>query len=246
VEADSQATFLAVEEAPAVSDRPSRTVRALFEHELLDVTWSRYEDGEKGPDPHVHHRHVDAFFVVEGELRFRVGPALEALEAPTGTFVLVPPNVTHTFENASGATARWLNFHAPSTGFLAHLRGERQSWDSHDPPADGGRPAADATVSRTRGGHIEVLGEEERLSAIALELEPGFAVGPHRHDERVDSFFVLDGEVEFTLGGEVVRAGPGSWVAAPPGARHGFRSLRHARAVTFSAPDAGFAARMRS
>jgi mannose-6-phosphate isomerase-like protein (cupin superfamily) len=103
------------DEAAAISERPRRIVRALCEHPLLDATWSQYEAGERGPDPHVHHQHVDAFYVLEGELEFGVGPDVEPVRAPAGTFVAVPPNVVHTFRNSSGATARWLNFHAPST-----------------------------------------------------------------------------------------------------------------------------------
>jgi quercetin dioxygenase-like cupin family protein len=245
-------TFLAVEEGPAVSDGPTRTVRALFEHPLIDVTWSRYESGEHGPDPHVHHEHVDAFYVVEGELRFRVGPELEAVRATAGTFVLVPPNVVHTFDNTSGGTARWLNFHAPSTGFLAHLRGEGNQWDSHDPPANGGRPAADAVVHMAATGErlerehhaLAILGYEQQLSALEIAFDETFHVDPHTHDDHVDSFFVLEGEVEFTLGDEVVRARPGMWMSAPPGARHGLRNggAGTARVLNVHAPDAGFVA----
>ncbi len=60
--------LLPVDGGEAMSDRPERTVRALFEHPMIDVTWSRYEPGQRGPDPHVHHEHTDAFYVVEGEL----------------------------------------------------------------------------------------------------------------------------------------------------------------------------------
>ncbi len=44
---EPRAYRLAVEDGEAVSDRPERTVRVLLEHTLLDVTWSRYEAGER-------------------------------------------------------------------------------------------------------------------------------------------------------------------------------------------------------
>ena len=47
--ADREATLLAVDDGAVVSDSAKRTVRALFEHPLIDATWSRYEDGERGP-----------------------------------------------------------------------------------------------------------------------------------------------------------------------------------------------------
>jgi quercetin dioxygenase-like cupin family protein len=46
---------------------------------------------------------------------------------------------------------------------------------------------------------------------------------PHTHDDHTDSFYVLEGELELTLGEGTFRAGPGTFVAAPPGVRHGFK-----------------------
>jgi quercetin dioxygenase-like cupin family protein len=56
-----------------------------------------------------------------------------------------------------------------------------------------------------------------------FELRPGFeGPDPHTHDDHVDSFYVLEGEVEFLVAGETVHAGPGTFVAAPPGVVHTF------------------------
>jgi quercetin dioxygenase-like cupin family protein len=129
------AASVAADDGEVLSERAQRTVRALYAHPLIDVTWSRYEPGQRGPDPHVHRVHTDAFFIVEGELRFGLGPALEPVRAPAGTFVLVPPHVVHTFVNESAAAARWLNFHAPSAGFMAYMRGDPADFDGYDAPA---------------------------------------------------------------------------------------------------------------
>ena len=64
-------------EGETVVDQPRRTLRILFSHELLDATWTRHEAGERGAEPHVHREHTDAFYVLEGELTFRIGPDLE-------------------------------------------------------------------------------------------------------------------------------------------------------------------------
>ena len=221
---------LNADDGQALSDRAERTVRALSEHPLIDATWSRYEPGEKGPDPHVHREHVDAFYVVEGELEFGIGPAVERVLATAGTFVLVPPDVIHTFANRSGTSVRWLNFHAPSTGFIASMRGEQDGFDSYDAPEDGGRAAGDAIVSSAHAADRVVrdgigeapLGSERRLAASELELAPGAARAPEQHPGAASSFFVLEGEVELAIGGERVRAGSRTWVAAPPGAPCGF------------------------
>jgi quercetin dioxygenase-like cupin family protein len=252
---EPRGTLLAVETGRTISDRPERTVRELSRHPLIDVTWSRFGPGERGPDPHVHHEHVDAFYVVEGELLFGLGPDVEPVSAPSGTFVLVPPDVIHTFRNDSQGTARYLNFHAPSTGFIANLQGEIPSWDSFDASADGGRPPTDAAVTPPGGGErleradrtLTILAEHPLLSAIDIAFDDGFTVDPHTHDDEVDSFFVLEGAVEFLVAGEPVSTGPGTWASAPPGAEHRFRNVSGARArlLNVHAPEVGFVARSR-
>lgn len=252
---EPRATLLHVEHGSPISDRTERTVRELYRHPLIDVTWSRYEPGERGPEPHVHREHVDAFYVIEGELAFGLGPSVDPVRAPAGTFVLVPPNVVHTFANVMDETARWLNFHAPSTGFIASLRGEVPGFDSCDAPSDGGRPAAEVVVVPPGGGQplsrpnrtITVLADHPLLSALEIAFGDGFTVDPHTHDDEVDSFFVLDGAVEFLVAGRPVAAGPGTWVSAPPGAVHRFRNAgaAPARVLNVHAPEVGFVAGVR-
>ena len=71
-----------------------------------------------GPPPHVHAAEDDAFYMLEGELVFTAEG--EEVVAGPGTFVLVPPDVEHTFENRGGAVARFVNVHAPA-GFDIRL-----------------------------------------------------------------------------------------------------------------------------
>jgi len=135
-----------------ITEREAREVILLVARDELSVTWSRYGPGERGPDPHVHREHTDSFYVLEGELAFTLGPEREQVTAPAGCFVAVPPNLVHSFVNDGGTDARFLNVHTPDGGFAAFMRGRRDgrdvSFDSFDPPADGGRPAAEATVGR--------------------------------------------------------------------------------------------------
>lgn len=52
----------------------------------------------------------------------------------------------------------------------------------------------------------------------------GEAVPLHRHEEDVESFYVLEGEVTFYIDGQPgLRSGPGSFLHVPAGAIHGFR-----------------------
>jgi mannose-6-phosphate isomerase-like protein (cupin superfamily) len=226
------AAVLAADDGEPLSDRAERTVRALYEHPLIDATWSRYEPGERGPDPHVHRVHSDAFFIVEGELCFGLGPEIEQVRATAGAFVLVPPHVTHTFGNESDAAVRWLNFHAPSTGFIASMRGDREGFDSFDAPGDGGRDQDAAIVSsvdaRDASGRGDcthsTLGGNRHLCVAELGVAAGSETEVDAHAGAVESFFVLTGEVEFAFEARRVRAGRRTWVSAPPGARHGLRN----------------------
>jgi len=131
-----------------------RDVVILSERPELTVTWSRYAPGQRGPGPHVHREHTDAFCVLEGELTFTVGANGEGVRVPAGGFVSVPPNVVHSFFNDSNAHAIWLNMHAPDAGFAEYMRalrdGRQASFDSFDPPADGGLPASTAVVTGAR------------------------------------------------------------------------------------------------
>ena len=249
----TQPVLLAPGEGEAVTDQAQRTVRLLFTHELLDVTWSRFEAGERGAESHVHHQHTDAFYVLEGELAFRIGADLQRTAAPAGTFVAVPPGVVHGFDNDSPKRACFLNFHAPSGGFADYMRGVTPGFDSFDPPEDDGRPAAEATVTlpeageqleRPTGRHW-IQAEEPQLSATVMSFEPGWeGINPHSHTDYVDCFYVLEGNVEF-MGG---RGASGTFFAAPPEVIHGFRIPDGGQRIVLlnvHAPDAGFTERLR-
>ena len=86
------------------------------------------------------------------------------------------------------------------------------------------------------------------MEVIELRFGPEFeGVDPHAHSDHVDSFYVLEGEAEFTIGEEVVRVGPGGYAAAPIGVVHGFRNAGEGelRMLNVHAPNVGFAQRLR-
>src|SRR5687768_15683471 len=94
-------------------DYPMGRIRAIFKADEAE-TAQRYSISEwwlgpntKGPGPHSHEED-DVFFVIEGTMSLFVGDAW--IDAPVGSFVLVPGGVTHDFENRSGARAGVLNF----------------------------------------------------------------------------------------------------------------------------------------
>lgn len=74
-----------------------------------------------GPEEHAHADEDDSFYVLEGELTFTVDG--EEIVAGAGTFVLVPPGVSHTFANRGDAVVRCINVHAPA-GFDLRLEAD--------------------------------------------------------------------------------------------------------------------------
>jgi mannose-6-phosphate isomerase-like protein (cupin superfamily) len=92
-----------------------------------------------------------------------------------------------------------------------------------------------------------VLVELPEVEAVDARFGPGFEVGLHRHEGHVDSFYVLEGEAEFTIGDEIVRAPAGTWLSVPVGTLHGFRNAREdeLRILNIHAPNTGFIERLR-
>lgn len=86
-----------------------------------DLMVSEYmlEPGTEPGEPHYHANHSDAFYVLEGELEFRIEG--DSVRASAGTLVVAPRCAVHAFPVAIGGTARFLNVHAPG-GFDRYLR----------------------------------------------------------------------------------------------------------------------------
>lgn len=92
------------------------------------------EPHTQGPGAHSHDED-DIFYVLEGTMSLLVGA--KWIDAPRGSFVLVPGGVLHDFENRSGARAGVLNLSIPGP-FEPHMAGIAQ-WFAEHPPQDAGR-----------------------------------------------------------------------------------------------------------
>ncbi len=75
--------------------------------------------GMKGPPPHAHRHTTDTFYVLEGTLHLTVGE--REIDAPAGSYILVPPGIVHTFANTSDQPVRFLNINSPG-GWENYLR----------------------------------------------------------------------------------------------------------------------------
>jgi mannose-6-phosphate isomerase-like protein (cupin superfamily) len=70
----------------------------------------RLEPHTQGPGAHSHEED-DVFYVIEGTMSFLIGERW--IDAPKGSFLLVPGGVAHDFENRSSSRAGVLNLSIP-------------------------------------------------------------------------------------------------------------------------------------
>jgi quercetin dioxygenase-like cupin family protein len=223
----------------------------LADLEELSISWSRYGHGERGPEPHVHREHVDSFYVLDGELAFTVGARADRVRLPAGAFLAVPPNLVHSFVNEGTADAQFLNFHTPDGGFAQFLRagrdGGKATFDSFDPPTDGGLPASRAIVlepSRVDPagpGSLSVVLEATlpELRMTEWALEGPFESDPQEPGARADSLYVLSGELDVTIDGAAHRVGVGTLALIAPGSRHAVAHRGSGRARVLRIQAAG-------
>ena len=210
--------------------------RALIKagRDELVLTEFNYEPGQDGPRRHIHRHHADGFYVLEGKLGITLDE--EDLVLDPGAFVLIPPEVIHTFRNPSDEPGRYLNLHAPGMGFDEYLRGRFDEFDQdYDVPPGSGRPISEAHLLEPgEGEELELgpsrscvkAGVDDGLGSLAVletTVAPGFpGPVPHLHEAMVDSFFVLEGTLTLELDGRTVEAPAGSYAMVPPGNVHTF------------------------
>jgi quercetin dioxygenase-like cupin family protein len=86
-----------------------------------------------------------------------------------------------------------------------------------------------------RGRTIAIVGDVYRFLATGTEtggayssfeamVPPGGGPPPHVHTREAESFYVLEGEMMFRAGDDVMRATAGTFVHLPPGLAHSFKN----------------------
>ncbi len=100
--------------------RPGRSAEIKVARDELVLLEFEMEPTTDGAGPHFHRRHVDSFYVLEGELELTV--AGNTLHSRVGDLVHAAPNVVHSFKNASNEGVRFLNLHTPGMRFDEYLR----------------------------------------------------------------------------------------------------------------------------
>lgn len=84
---------------------------------------------------------------------------------------------------------------------------------------------APASTAANRSYNWLLTSEQSGGSIVlhVLTVEPGFWAREHHHPAEEEFFFVLEGELEVTIGNRTVIGGPGTFAYAPPGCTHAFR-----------------------
>jgi hypothetical protein len=125
--------------------------------------------------------------------------------------------VVHGFRNASDADFRYLNLHAPGSGFADYMRalrdGRKRTYDQHDPPTEGARPIAEAVVESGKpiGDGVELLADVEAIRVTRVH-----GSNERRGYDQPVSYYVLEGELAL----DDLRAPAGSWIQVPRGLEH--------------------------
>jgi quercetin dioxygenase-like cupin family protein len=123
----------------------SPTPRVLLRSEQSDGQVSVIETAPApGVGPPLHHHQFDeSFYVIEGELTFRVED--EIITAGPGELIFAPRGVPHTFANLSDASARQLIVCTPAgfERYFARLAAERRGVE---PPDWALKPFPDGTT----------------------------------------------------------------------------------------------------
>jgi uncharacterized cupin superfamily protein len=81
-------------------------------------------------------------------------------------------------------------------------------------------------------------GTDSQYLIMEATVPPGGGPPPHLHTREEESFYVLDGEIDFEAEGHTLRAGPGSYLNMPKAVPHTFRNNtnRSARMLIICAP----------
>jgi len=114
---------MSIAEIRVVAPGEGRTVSVLGDRYTLKAlgghtrgAWSLTEvsatPAAPGPPPHIHENEEEAFYVLEGTLRVIIGE--RTVDAPAGTFALVPRGTVHTFSNPGLGPARLLVIISPA------------------------------------------------------------------------------------------------------------------------------------
>jgi quercetin dioxygenase-like cupin family protein len=178
--------------------------------------------GWDGPPLH-HHDFDEAFYVLEGELTLQVGSDL--LSAGPGAVAFAPRGEVHTVANRADAQARYVLVCTPG-GFERYFDGSGPYPETTvvGPPLGGSGPRGEPIATPERRPRV-LLRAEETSGVVAMtdNVVPAGSKGPFLHSHDFDeAFYILEGELTFQLGDELITARRGELIHAPGDVPHAF------------------------
>jgi quercetin dioxygenase-like cupin family protein len=197
---------------------------------VVAIAESTAPPGWPGP-PLQRHDFDQGFYVLDGELTFQLGD--ELLTAGQGQFAFAKAGAVHTLANRSEAPARYLLVGTPGgfeqephseTTVVGPRMGERRDLA----PARRIPEGAPARVN------VLVRGADSagRVALMDNVVAAGFGGPPLHYHAFDEAFYVVDGELTFQLGDDLVRRRAGELAFAKRGVHHTFANLSEADART--------------
>lgn len=214
---------------------------------LIDEVW-----GPQFKVPaHYHKAHAETFYVISGQVEWTVAGETHVMKA--GDLVHIPAYTVHSVRVVGDEDMRTLMVSQPGgfeevQWFQEGLTPEQKK----DPKVqkivrilgDFYMPDANTKLATQPIEHFSFAGKrpsyaDEGPSDVALssknsggrmniqdELwDVGFSVAPHFHKSHSETFYILDGQVEWTVGGEAHVLSRGDAVHIPPNTIHSVKSL---------------------
>lgn len=214
---------------------------------LIDEVW--------GPKfqtpPHYHKSHAETFYIVSGQVEWTVGGKTQLLKA--GDLVHIPAYTVHSVKVVGNEDMRTLMVYQPG-GFEQHmwLQENLTPEQLKDPKLkqqlailqDFQLPEANTPLATQPIEHFSLASKrlsynDDGTSAVALSSKTsggrlniqdeiwavGFSVEPHFHKAHSETFYILDGRVEWTVGGETHVLSRGDAVHIPPNTVHSVKTL---------------------
>ncbi len=239
-------------------------VTLLVDIEQIGIVEVSSEPGV-APPLHLHARHAECFFVLEGELVVRLED--RELRASAGTWMHIPPEVVHTFAVAGKTRAHFLDIHVPSSRFGDFVRGlqaarnedelreARAAFDQQPAPeyATGdpglvtfrrvGGEEGETMAGRTEHRRATLLLDTDELTVTEFFYGPGErGATPHVHHRHADGFLVVEGELTIPFRSGPLQASAGTLVVIPPEVVHSFDNDGEENALfyNFHMPASGF------